>query len=249
MPGSLADYCNSINDDTVFWCMGDEPVVGLAMNWVASCERVGIKPLFVALDLQTYHIMQSRTPTVFMPQGNWHVFVNKFVIGAELMRLGKNWFYTDVDCVAHNDYRPIVKDMFANGADQICQAVKHYQWLGEPIPKHGEYNCGTGMYGMRVSETNIAMCSIESLDANGYTDDGTCQKHVNTTIKHRADTDVQLLDPMLFPEGNSFEDADENWNIFHITGKYAYEDWDNTKEYLGDSAKMDSLKKLGLWYL
>lgn len=249
MQKSLNDYCKSVDDDIIFWCMGDKPVLPLTMNWVESCKRVGFSPLYVALDLQTFHIMESRTPTIFVPQGNFHVFMYKFIIGKQILQAGKNWFYTDVDCVANNDYRDIVRQKFADGADQICQAVKHYHWLGDPIEKHGEYNCGTGMYGMRVTDANIEMCDPDYLDSKGYREDGTCQKHVNTVIKRRDDVDVHLLDPFYFPEGNSFEAASTDWNVFHVTGKYSYEDWDNTKEYLGDSAKIDSLKKLGLWYV
>ncbi len=229
--------------------MGNESVLPLTLNWIASTRRLNMPILYVALDLQTYHIVSSlKVPTVFFPQGDHHVFVYKFIVGAEIMQQGKNWFYTDVDCVAQNNYTAVIENTFTQGYDQICQAVKHYKWLGDPHPLHGEYNCGTGMYGMRATQTNIDMCDPNKLYNSGYRTDGTCQKHVNTTIKHRTDTRIQLLDPKLFPEGNSFPEASDDWNIFHITGKYAYEDWDNTKEYLGDSAKIDSLKKLGLWY-
>lgn len=250
MPESIKEYCDNYPRDTVYWCMGNEPVLPLTMNWVKSASKCGIPMLYIALDLQTYHAMRPICPTVHIPQSDkHHVFVYKFIVGAEIMRQGKNWFYTDVDCVAQNNYMHTIEHTFAAGYDQICQAVKHYKWLGEPHPLHGEYNCGTGMYGMRATQTNIDMCDPEKLYNHGYRTDGTCQKHVNTTIKHRADTRIQLLDPLLFPEGNSFETADPNWCAFHITGKYAYEDWDNTKKYLGDSAKIESLKTLGYWYI
>lgn len=242
---SIRDYCDSVESDTVFWCMGDKTVLPLAMNWTNSCERLGIPMLYVALDLPSYHAMQCRVPTVHIPQGSHHVFVYKFIIGQQIMQQGKNWFYTDVDCVAQKDYTQTVQQQFALGADQLCQSVKQYAWLGDPLKTHGDYNCGTGMYGMRATETNISMCNTDYLYANGYT--STCQLFVNTHIKHLTNTQVDLLDPIQFPTGHNFVQAND-WAIWHVTGNYAYEDWDNTKEYLGDSAKIASLKKLGYWY-
>ena len=247
MPKSIEEYCTQLKygTDTVFWCMGDQTVLPLAMNWVENCKQLGIDLLYVALDSPSYSAMQSRVPTVYIPQGDHHVFVYKFIVGQQIMQCGLNWFYTDVDCVAQKDYTVHIRQMFNNGAEQICQSVKQYAWLGDPIKAHGDYNCGTGMYGMRATQTNISMCDTDYLYANGY--DSTCQLFVNTHIKHTK-TQIDLLEPRLFPTGHNYEHA-ENWHIFHVTGKYAYKDWDNTQEYLGDTAKIDSLKRLGYWYI
>ena len=225
--------------------MGDETVLPLVMNWVEQCKRYNIRMLFVALDLQSYHAMQSHVPTVHIPQGEHHVFVYKFIVGQQIMQCGLNWFYTDVDCALKDNYTILIKQIFTQGVDAICQSVKQYKWLGDPIEEHGEYNCGTGMFGMRATKENIAICETDYLYANGY--DSTCQLFANTHLKHLPNYQIHLLDPVQFPTGHNF-DIDEDWRIFHVTGKYAYEDWDNTKQYLGDSAKIDSLKKLGLWY-
>tara|TARA_B100000123_G_scaffold230986_1_gene180599 strand:- start:223 stop:972 length:750 start_codon:yes stop_codon:yes gene_type:complete len=245
---SIEEYCGVIQDNTVFWCMGDKTAIPLAMNWVENCNQLGVPLLFVALDLSSYNAMQLRVPTVYIPGDQHHVFVYKFIVGQQILKLGFNWFYTDVDCVAQSDYTPVIRKMFEQGADQICQAVKHYRWLGDPIEQHGEYNCGTGMYGMRATDTNISICEVDYLYSNGYKEVGTCQAFANSNIKHRPDTQIKLLDPRYFPEGNSYEFADSDWKIFHITGKYAYENWDNSQQYLGDEAKIASLKKLGYWY-
>ena len=34
--------------------------------------------------------------------------------------------------------------------------------VGNPIEQHGEYNCGTGMYGMRATD-NISICEQMTL--------------------------------------------------------------------------------------
>jgi len=250
MQKSIAEYCNSITDDTVYWCMGDSGVIPLALNWLESCQLLDIPVLFVALDKEAYDVISVVNPnTVYIPQGDHHVFVYKFIVGQQIMQAGKNWFYTDVDCVAQHDYRADVERLFViDGVDQICQSVKQYQWLGDPLVAHGDYNCGTGMFGMRCTPTNIDMCEVDYLYSNGYREDGTCQKFVNTTIKQRTDTTIGLLNPLTYPTGHNFEQQSQ-WNIFHVTGKYAYEDWDNTKEYLGDVAKISSLKQLGLWHI
>jgi hypothetical protein len=247
MPRSIEEYCKSLTpeSDTVFWCMGDETVLPLTINWVEHCKQQQIPLLYVALDLQSYHVMQSRVPTVHIHQGNHHVFVYKFIVGQQIMQCGFNWFYTDVDCVVKQDYTTTIKEIFSNGADAICQSVKQYAWLGDPVQAHGDYNCGTGMFGMKSTDNNIAICETDYLYTNGY--DTTCQKFSNTHLKHLPNYQIDLLDPIQFPTGHNF-DIDADWSIFHVTGKYAYEDWDNTKEYLGDSAKIASLKKLGLWY-
>ena len=126
---SIRDYCDSVESDTVFWCMGDETVLPLTMNWTESCKQLGIPMLYVALDLQSYHAMQCRVPTVHIPQGSHHVFVYKFIIGQQIMQQDKNWFYTDVDCVAQKDYTQTVQQHFALGADQLCQSVKQYAFV------------------------------------------------------------------------------------------------------------------------
>lgn len=244
---SISDYCKTIEGDTVYWCMGNEPVMQLVLNWTESCKRLNIPMLYVALDLQTYHIVSSlKIPTVFVPQGEHHVFVYKFIIGQQIMNAGKNWFYTDVDCVARVDYTAEVSALFDAGADMICQSVKQYAWLGEPIDAHGEYNCGTGMFGMRATQRNQELCETDYLYKHGYAAAGTCQAFANTHLKHTDS--ITLLDPVRYPTGHNF-DIDADWNIFHVTGKYAYEDWDNTKQYLGDVAKISSLKQLGYWYI
>lgn len=250
MPKSIEEYCTNLTygTSTVFWCMGDETVLPLALNWVENCQQFNIPLLYVALDLQSYHVMQSRVPTVHIPQGDHHVFVYKFIVGKQIMQCGLNWFYTDVDCVARKDFTVGVKEMFKTRTDMVCQSVKQYAWLGDPIKEHGEYNCGTGMFGMRTTHENIRLCDTDYLYANGYADAGTCQKFVNTHLKHLPDNYITLLDPVEFPTGHNF-DIDANWKAFHVTGKYAYEDWDNTKQFLGDSAKIASLKQLGLWYI
>jgi len=248
VPKSIEEYCTQLKygTDTVFWCMGDKTVLPLVRNWVENCNQLNIPLLFVALDLSSYNAMQLRVPTVYIPQGDHHVFVYKFIIGQQIMQCGLNWFYTDVDCVAKKDYTIHVRQKFSSGAEHICQSVKQYQWLGDPIKEHGDYNCGTGMFGMRATTDNISMCDTDYLYNNGYAQAETCQKFVNTHIKHK-NIRIDLLEPTLFPTGHNFEQADD-WYIFHVTGKYAYKDWDNTKEYLGDEAKIDSLKQLGYWY-
>lgn len=248
MQKSITDYCNSITDDTVYWCMGDINVLPLTLNWLKSCELLNIPILYVALDIDSYNAVKDINPTVYIQQENHHVFVYKFIVGQQIMQAGKNWFYTDVDCVVRKDYRDDVETLFNNGADQICQSVKQYEWLGDPIVAHGEYNCGTGMFGMCCTDINISICEVDYLYNNGYKQDGTCQKFVNTTIKHREDTTIGLLNPLIYPTGHNFDQLND-WNIFHVTGKYAYKDRDNTKEYIGDDAKIDSLKHLGLWYI
>ena len=247
---SIEEYCLNLTygTDTVFWCMGDETVLPLTMNWVKNCQQFDIPLLYIALDLQSYHVMSSKLPTVHIPQGNHHVFVYKFIVGQQLMQCGLNWFYTDVDCVVQKDFTTGIKEMFKGQNDMICQSVKQYAWLGDPIQEHGEYNCGTGMFGMRCTRENIALCETDYLYANGYRQAQTCQKFVNTHLKHVPRNYIKLLDPVEFPTGHNF-DIDADWKVFHVTGKYAYEDWDNTKQFLGDSAKIDSLKKLGLWYI
>ena len=95
--------------------------------------------LFVALDLQSYHAMQSHVPTVHIPQGEHHVFVYKFIVGQQIMQCGLNWFYTDVDCAVKDNYTILIKQIFTQGVDAICQSVKQYKWLGDPIEEHGEY--------------------------------------------------------------------------------------------------------------
>ncbi len=248
MPRSIEEYCSGLTygTSTVYWCMGDKTVLPLVMNWIEQCKRYNIRMLFVALDLQSYHAMHSRVPTVHIPQGDHHVFVYKFIVGQQIMQCGLNWFYTDVDCAVRDNYTILIKQIFTQGVDAVCQSVKQYGWLGDPIEEHGEYNCGTGMFGMRATRDNISICETDYLYANGYAEAGTCQKFANTHLKHLPNYKIHLLDPVQFPTGHNF-DIDADWRIFHCTGKYAYEDWDNTKQYLGDSAKIDSLQKLGLW--
>jgi len=47
MPKSIEDYCRNLTygTDTVFWCMGDETVLPLTMNWVENCKHLGINLL------------------------------------------------------------------------------------------------------------------------------------------------------------------------------------------------------------
>jgi len=247
MPQSINDYCNTIDTDTIYWCMGDIGVLSLTLNWLQSCKSLGIPILFVALDTEMYEAIKDINPTVLVLKEDHHVFVYKFIIGQQIMNAGKNWFYTDVDCVTQTNYTHDVERLLEDN-DIICQSVKQYEWLGKPLTTHNEYNCGTGLFGMRNTQTNIDICNISYLYDNGYRQDGTCQKFVNTTIKHRQDTRIALLSPYKYPTGHNFNQT-ADWSIFHITGKYAYEDWDNTKEFLGDTAKIASLKKLGLWHI
>lgn len=246
MQKSIADYCDTLSGETVYWCMGDIGVLDLVLNWLHSCEIVGMPVLFVALDTDIYNEIKDIYPTVLVLKENHHVFVYKFIIGRQIMLAGKNWFYTDVDCVAAKHYAADVERLL-NDNDMICQSVKQYGWLGEPSDMHGEYNCGTGLFGMRCTDINISICDTVYLYDNGYRQDGTCQKFINTTIKHRHDVCIALLPPTTYPTGHNFTPT-ADWSIFHITGKYAYKDWDNTKDYIGDVAKINSLKQLGLWY-
>ena len=240
---SLDSYCRQHSSNTVFWCMGDEPVLPLTLNWLEHTRELGIPILYVALDLQTYHYVSRIVPTVHVPQGEHHVFVYKFIVGQQIMKNGLNWFYTDVDCVPRVDYTREIRELLEQH-DILCQSVKQYGWLGDPIAEHGEYNAGTGMFGMRATQRNIELCEVDYLFQHGYADAGTCQAFANTHIKH-VDS-ITLLDPTRYPTGHNFE-PDNDWNIFHVTGKYAYRDWDNSNEFLGDRGKIDSLKRLGYW--
>ena len=129
MPRSIEEYCSGLTygTSTVYWCMGDKTVLPLVMNWIEQCKRHNIRMLFVALDLQSYHAMQSRVPTVHIPQGDHHVFVYKFIVGQQIMQCGLNWFYTDVDCAVKDNYTILIKQIFTQGVDAICQSVKQYK--------------------------------------------------------------------------------------------------------------------------
>mgnify|MGYP004104022665 CR=1 FL=1 len=116
--------------------MGDIGVLPLTLNWLESCKLRSIPILYVALDVDSYNAVKDSNPTVLIQQEDHHVFVYKFIIGQQIMQAGKNWFYTDVDCVVRKDYRDDIEKLFKSGTDQICQSVKQYAWLGDPIVLH-----------------------------------------------------------------------------------------------------------------
>ena len=62
MPQSINDYCNTIDTDTVYWCMGDIGVLSLTLNWLQSCKLLGIPILFVALDTEMYEAIKDINP-------------------------------------------------------------------------------------------------------------------------------------------------------------------------------------------
>lgn len=243
----LSNFLNSTIDEHIVWTYINQETRTIGVNLAENAKQLDIDIKLITDDLFVYNLFKDMYEIflwepVFLHEPEFFtICITGDILFHDIVSIHIN-AESIINKPFINDFLRILKY-----TDCVVQTIQHKDWLGDGP------NCGLRIFGVTPNEKTKKYVRELYLYKNDYLDYFDEIKFFNKMIRDENLLAVFYLPDVFYPNGNKFfrfdEFQKERFKIFTVTNMYGYKNWDTTQKYLGVPGKIETLKKLGYWYL